>query len=404
MRPLKIGIDVTPASAGMGGVPRYTRCLVEALLRIDVSNRYILISLLPEEVPIPPSSDPSLASRLRRISCRQALPPRSSVLTRRTPASVKQWFRPITHAWVRFWFHYHIKPRLADLDIFHSSELLLWGPREGKHVVTVCDLTTLLFPKFHTHGNIQLHARKLTFAKTRAHTVIAISQHTKRDLITQYGIPPERIRVIYPGCDPTRYRPLTHAEILPTLSRYHLSPGYLLYVGTIEPRKNLARLIEACERLAHRLGRPPAPLVLVGAPGWKTQEIYRRIERSPLRSAIVLTGAVDEQDLPQLYNGASVFVYPSLYEGFGLPVLEAMACGIPVVTSNVSSLPEVIGDAGLAVNPEDPEALAGALHQLLTNESLRDALGQKGQQRAQQFSWDRTARETLRTYEETARA
>jgi glycosyltransferase involved in cell wall biosynthesis len=179
--------------------------------------------------------------------------------------------------------------------------------------------------------------------------------------------------------------------------KYHLPDRFILFVGTLEPRKNIIRLLEAYARIKDKL---PHKLVIAGTKGWLYQPIFEAVKRLSLRNNVIFLGYVDDGNLPALYNLADLFVYPSIYEGFGLPVLEAMACGIPVITSNVSSLPEVAGDAAVLVDPYNVKELAGAMKHVLTNASLRKQVINKGFQQAKNFSWKKCARETLKVYEE----
>lgn len=289
------------------------------------------------------------------------------------------------------------KAQLAGLDLFHSSDVFMWDNRPAKNIITMFDITTVLFPEFHTKANIRLHDRKIAFVKDAVHKIVAISECTKNDLVKHCDISADRIKVIYPGCDHDRFRVIAEDDVLPVLRKYGLSPGYILFVSTIEPRKNVERLVEAFERLA-RMGKPSEQLVLVGAKGWLSEKIYRRIENSPLKNQITWLGQMPEEDLPSIYNGAGLLAYPSIYEGFGLPVVEAMACGVPVVATKTSSVPEIVQDAGLLVDPYNAEELAGAMHALLKDQQLRREMAERAVARAQFFSWGKMAREMLETY------
>ena len=221
--------------------------------------------------------------------------------------------------------------------------------------------------------------------------MIAISQATKDDLVAHYGVPKEKIPVVYHGVEP-RFRP-TPDPAVP--ARYGLPSRYFLYLGTLQPRKNLERLLQAYAQLS---GDVPA-LVLAGAKGWYFERIAAAIAALGLGERVFLPGYVPDEDVPALLTGALALVFPSLYEGFGLPVLEAMACGTPVVTANTSSLPEVVGEAGLLVDPLRVDEIAAAMQRLLADEALRAELSRRGLERAGLFSWDRCARETLAVLE-----
>lgn len=389
---MKIGIDITPLSVGKGGVPRYTQALVERLLEIDAENEYTLFHAGPAR-----SLDLTDASPRPRVKvlCWQGRVASLALMARKLP-------RPFRSAWMiteTALLRPQRKAQLAGLDVFHSSDVFLWDNRPAKNIVTMFDITTVLFPEFHTKANIRLHDRKIAFAKEAVHKIVAISECTKDDLVKHCGISPDRIKVIYPGCDHRLFRVLAEDDVPAVLRTYGLTKGYILFVSTIEPRKNVERLVEAFEMLA-RLGRPSEQLVLIGAKGWLSAKIYRRIENSPLRDQITWLGQMPEGDLPYLYNGAGLLAYPSIYEGFGLPVVEAMACGVPVVATNTSSVPEIVGDTGLLVSPYDVEGLAEAMRRLLVDHDLRHEMTEQAIARAQFFSWEKTAREMLETYQQ----
>jgi len=287
-------------------------------------------------------------------------------------------------------------------------------------VVTIHDLGYLYYPEAHRLVD-RLYLNLSTRYNARAAThLIADSSATKRDLIERYGIEPDKITVVYPGYDvlslskgnETTFQPVRDEEAIEAVkARYGIAGDYVLFVGTLQPRKNLIRLIEAfspstrlrraqSSRSGRRLSNPQSPisnlqLVIAGKKGWLYEEIFQQVEELELEGKVVFTGYVVAGDLPALLSGAGLFVFPSLYEGFGLPVLEAMACGTPVICSNASSLPEVAGDAALLVDPLDVEGLAAAMERVLGDEALRAELIERGFERARKFSWERCARETL---------
>jgi glycosyltransferase involved in cell wall biosynthesis len=266
-------------------------------------------------------------------------------------------------------------------------------------VITVFDLSVLLFPGYHPWVRERVFNEGIARSAARADAIIVISQHTKRDVVKHLGVPQGKIHVVLCAAA-ARFRPLPSMELDRVLSKYNLEAGkYLLCVGNVEPRKNLVRLVESYDLLRRSVGMQH-PMVIAGGQGWHNSPIYRKVEELGLRQAVRFLGYVPDDDLPPLLNGALLFVYPSLYEGFGLPPLEAMACGTPVVTSNTSSLPEVVGDAALTVDPYDVEGLTKAMEQLLTDQELQNEMRTRGLARAKLFSWERAARETLKVYEE----
>jgi glycosyltransferase involved in cell wall biosynthesis len=266
-------------------------------------------------------------------------------------------------------------------------------------VVTVHDLSFEHLPEtFKRRSWMQL---RLTVRRTvrRAAHVIAPSEFTRRDLVETYRLDPERVTAI-PLAASTRFEPVEDAyEIERVRHLYGLEGEYILSVGSIQPRKNLARLVRAYAGLRRERGRSNLPkLALVGKQAWLYGETLKMIEEEGVRDSVVLTGYVSEGDLPALYTGALCFAYPSYFEGFGLPPLEAMRCGAPVLTGNQTSLPEVVGDAGLLVDPFDIDALARALARLIDDAALRAELRSRGLRRARAFDWRDTARMTLQVY------
>jgi glycosyltransferase involved in cell wall biosynthesis len=245
-------------------------------------------------------------------------------------------------------------------------------------------------------SNIFVHQRRFD-RLDEADAILTNSETTKRDIVERLKIPSDKIHVTHLGADEC-FRPMPKEAIQPVLERHGLHKPYLLFVGTLEPRKNLETLILAFNLLKEK-NRIPHQLVLAGQKGWLSEPIFRAIEASPYRSDIVLTDYLEEGDLPALMNGAEVFAYPSFYEGFGLPVLEAMQCGTPVVTSNVSSMPEVGGDACLYADPHSMEEIADRILSVVQSADLKKTMMEKGIARSKRFSWEKCARETLAVYE-----
>jgi glycosyltransferase involved in cell wall biosynthesis len=286
--------------------------------------------------------------------------------------------------------------RKAGLDLIHGTAFV--GPLLSACplVVTVHDLSFLFYPQSFRAMN-RIYLRLFTqHSVHQAKRIIAVSESTKRDLIQQYGLSPAKVDVVHNGVDPG-FQPLPTAQIAAFRAKRGLPDRFILFVGTLEPRKNVVRLIEAYARLPET--RPP--LLLIGGRGWLYDEVFARVEALGLGDEVSFVGFVPAEDLPLWYNSASLFVYPSLYEGFGLPPLEAMACGTPVVVSTASSLPEVVGPAGLLADPESSEALAQAMEQILADSDLREEMQNAGTARAGGFSWQRTAAGTVDSYRQT---
>ena len=260
-------------------------------------------------------------------------------------------------------------------------------------VVTVHDLSFLRFPHLFRPAN-RLYLSVFGRASVRrAKRIIAVSSHAAEETSELLGACPEEIEVIHHGVD-ARFHPLPPATVEEYRSRRGLPEGFLLFVGTLEPRKNLVRLVEAFDR-ADRKG---FKLVLAGGQGWYYSEIANRVAELGLENEVVMLGFVPEEELPMLYNAATAFVYPSIYEGFGMPLLESMACGTPTLTSDCSAMPEACGDAGLVVDPYNVDSIATGLQLLLDDEGLRQSLRQRGIAHAADFTWDRMAHETAAVY------
>jgi glycosyltransferase involved in cell wall biosynthesis len=284
------------------------------------------------------------------------------------------------------------------LDLVHdptgSAPLSLTSARR---VATIHDVIPFVYPATSTRLDWLIYRFWLPLVARRLDQIITISRQSRSDLIRYLALKPEQVKVIPLAAAP-RYRPASRANVEEMLSRLGIRGPYLLFVGSLEVRKNLIRLLEAYARL--RASSGSWTLVVVGARKLRQSPVAATVRRLGLEPHVHVTGYVAEEDLPALYSGADLFVFPSLYEGFGLPVLEAMACGTPVVTSAVSSLPEVAGDAALLVDPFDVDALTTAMRRVLEDPALTSSLRERGQARAAQFSWERTARETLAVYEE----
>ena len=296
-------------------------------------------------------------------------------------------------------------PWVADglkLDVFHSPDFIPPLRARGRSVITIHDLAFLIYPHFLTKEAAQYYGQ-IDRAVRHADHIIAVSQSTKHDLIRMLGAPEDKISVIYEAADP-RFQPMDAVQAQQHVhALYELPEDYILFVSTIEPRKNIGGLLRAYRRLRDDYKLTPA-LVLAGAPGWLSEDVHALVEKLDLRPHCFFLGRVESNDLRFLYNAARCLVHPAFYEGFGLTPLEAMACGTPVVVSNVSSLPEVVGDAALLVNPEHDEEITVALWRVLTDEALRKTLRAKGLQRAAAFSWQRAAEQTMDVYRKAAAA
>lgn len=307
---------------------------------------------------------------------------------------------PTANPWVRIVWEQAVQPWAAwreRLDLLHALAYVAPVVAACPTVVTVHDLSFVRYPRAFRPLN-RLYLTYLTKRSVwRARRVLADSCSTRDDLVRYWQVPAARISVVHAAVE-AEYYPLPAREVEERRRRRQLPARFVLYLGTLEPRKNVVAAVEAFARWAARSRDRETWLVIAGARGWYYQQIFARVEALGLADRVLFPGFVPASELPDWYRAATLFIYPSLYEGFGLPPLEAMACGTPVITSNTSSLPEVVGDAALLVDPYDVEAIAEAMARLLADAGLRQRLREAGLARARLFSWERTARETVAAY------
>ncbi len=364
-----IAIDYTPAYEQSAGIGRYVRELVNALSLLDEETQYRLFVAGTKQHITPPADN---------FSCRT---------TRITP----KW---LARVWHRLQVPLPVTTFTGQIDLFHATDFVL-PPTSAHTLLTVHDLSYVRVPDAASPRLKQYLDRVVPRSVKKADHILADSQATKDDLIAIYDTPADKITVLLSGVD-SRFQ-VMDAQYVTLQNRYNLPPGpFLLSVGTIQPRKNYTRLIYALHRL--RQQGFDLDLVIAGGKGWLDGPMYQAIDATNQRSRIHLIGFVDDDDLLALYNLAYGFVFPSLYEGFGLPVLESMACGTPVLTSSVSSLPEVAGDAAIIVDPYDLDELTNGLRQLVDDATLRQTLIKRGLERVKQFTWGRAARQLQAVY------
>lgn len=369
---MSVYVDVSAAVHRRAGLGRYAESLTRALA-LQIPERLALFY-----------------NRENGITPLEGLPPlkASTVALGYKPWRMLVWMSQLAHL--------SLHRLVPGARLFHSTEHLLMPLRGVPTVLTVHDLIFRQLPKHHKALNRWYLNWTMPLYCRRADHVIAVSEATRQDLVAAYGLPPDKITVIHEAADP-RFQPQSCEAQERVRAIYGLPERYLLYVGTIEPRKNLERLLAAwapCYQSGDSL-----PLVIVGKHGWLSDDFFAALETSPVREGVILTGYVPDTDLPAIYSAATAFVWPSLYEGFGLPPLEAMACGAPVICTNVSSMPEVVGDAALLFDPEDTDGLQAALRRVVHEPDLRTELRSRGLRRAAAFSWERAAQETLMVYE-----
>lgn len=287
-----------------------------------------------------------------------------------------------------------------DLNIVHDPNGIapFLGPRmHARRVVTIHDAFAYVYPQTHNRLDNWRYRLMLPAAAQRSDSVITDSTHSQHDLKRFLKLSSSKVKVIQCGID-VQFKPYpVNQDRIHILNHYHIQQPYILYVGGLNARKNIARLFVAYAQVRQK--RPDVQLVIVGKRQWQTAEMDAALRHLALEPHVHFTGYVADRDLPALYSAAEVFAFPSLYEGFGLPPLEAMACGTPVITSNSSSLPEVVADAAITIDPYDTEGLAAALQEVIENQKLHATLRQRGLERAHLFSWERTAHETLAVYQ-----
>ena len=305
------------------------------------------------------------------------------------------------------WTNWCVPPLLREheVDVYHgvcNFELPL--RKVCRYVVTIHDLVPLFFPKSVPKKHLLFFR---IFMKRVAHTadlIVTDSEHSKHDIIRHLRVPEEKIRVIYLGYDPPQKQDHDPQRAQALLRTFGITKPYLLFVGAIEPKKNLERLVEAFQMLRAKYARGnELQLVLAGGESWLAAGLHRKVRELQLERQVIFTGFVPDEDLAVLYKKAETFVFPSIYEGFGLPVLEAMSCGTPVVTSNVSSLPEIAGDAGMLVDPYHPKSICEGILRVLEDRSKREEMIRFGDRQAQRFSWRKSAEKTWQVYEEAMR-
>lgn len=364
---MRIGIDARLVFYHQAGIGQYILRLTQALANIDRENNYILFKSRKDSTPI----------------------------VNQTNFKTEKLWTPSHHRFERLALSMELS--VFRLDVLHSPDFIPPQYARFPTVITVHDLAFLLYPRFLTHDSAQYYGQVDLAAKQAKH-IIAVSESTKRDTVRLLGVPESKISVIYEAAHPL-FTPVTNEQTLDRVrTKYNLINDFILFVGTIEPRKNLPNLLRAFKRLRDNY-KSQAVLAIAGNRGWLADEVDTVLDELKLGDAVRFLGGVPNEELVYLYNAAKVFVFPSIYEGFGLPPLEAMACGTPVIVSKVSSLPEVVGDAALLINPEDVEELTVNMWRVLSDNNLRAEMRAKGLKRAAKFSWERAARETLKVYD-----
>jgi len=373
---MKIGIDISQIVYEGTGVATYTRELVKSLVKVGDKDEFIVFGS---------------SLRLRRLL--------KEFLTSLPKENVKGNFSFLPPKLLEFlWNGVHLFPvenLVGEVDIFHSSDWLEPPTKKAKKVTTIHDLTVYKYPEtFFARGGhdiVKNQKRKLFFAKQECDLIICVSENTKQDAMEILKIPEKKLKVIYEAPD-SIYFPRNQDEVEKVKNKFKINGDYLLCVGTREPRKNIDRVLMAFVEISRAY--PELSLVIAGKYGWGDKKLKVKSEKLKVR----ILGFVEKEDLASLYSGAEAFVYPSLYEGFGLPILEAMACGCPVITSNIGSMRELAAGFSVLVDPQSTDSIAENILKLLKNNDLRQELKIKGLKRAGEFSWEKAALQTLEAY------
>lgn len=362
---MRIGIDASKISLKQKtGTENYTQNLIKNLLEVDQENEYVLYL----------REDPPQFVQKPNVICKKI---------------------PLPRLWTQAGLASEVTFSPPDL-LFIPAHTMPIIHRPGlKTVVTIHDLGAEFLPQYHQFPQKLYLNRTTEFVAKYATKLIAVSEATKRDLIEKLGVEPERISVVYEGWDEELFHIPASREVKAVRTKYRLENDYLIFVGTVQPRKNLERLIAAFAQAEIGLD-----LVIAGKPGWLSEDVYAAPEKFGVKSRVKFLGHVLNEELPGLYGGAKALVFPSLFEGFGLPVLEAMACGTVVLTSKTTSLPEVGGQATLYVDPESISSIKKGIEEIVTNTKLRHQMKSKAQFQLQKFSWKKTAKETLAVFKQ----
>jgi glycosyltransferase involved in cell wall biosynthesis len=363
---MRVGIDARLVYYSQAGIGQYILHLVNGLANVDAENEYVLLQSRKDDTTI--LDQPNF----RRVSL----------------------WTPSHHRLERY--SLNVELMRLGLDVLHSPDFIPPHRPSCKSVITVHDLAFLLYPHFLTKESARYYGHIDQAVRWTDH-IISVSHSTKRDTIQHLGVPEEKITVVHEAANPI-FRPVDRETARREVRNRHGVDGpFLLFVSTIEPRKNVPTLLRALWQLM-QCYKEDVRLVLAGGKGWLFEDAFAVVEELKLDGRVHFVGRVSSEDLLYLYNAAEMLTHPAFYEGFGLPPLEAMACGLPVVVSDVASLPEVVGDAGMLIDPNDVDELTVAMWRVLNDDKLRQEMQDKGLRQAGRFSWERAARETLEIY------
>jgi glycosyltransferase involved in cell wall biosynthesis len=375
---MKIGVDIRCLTEGRRtGVEEYTLNLLDNLFRIDKKNEYVLFFNSWKD----PQADFSWMNKYLNVTLKRFSIPNKIL-------NFSFWY----FGWPK------IDKMIGGADVIFLPNIIFGAvSKRARLVVTMHDLSFERYPETFSWKrrlwHVFINPKKIC---ARADKIIAVSDSTRNDLVDLYKIDPKKIKTIHSGvADKFKVISRNDEKLIAAKDKYKLPYKFILYLGTIEPRKNIEGIIQAYDQLRKTAELSDYKLIIAGSAGWLSKKIFSAIGNSEFRGDIKAINFIDDADKPYVYNLASLFIYPSLFEGFGFPVLEAMACGIPVITSNNSSLPEIAGGASILIDPDKPQEIAIAMREILANQELKAKLIEKGLARSKQFNWQKTAKITL---------
>ena len=380
---MRIVFDACSLGAEQTGIGRYTRQLLTEMFKLSPCDEFFISDIL---LPWFPTTHP-VKFPLEVLPILKAMRVTYPFMTAyRAQLYTRQYLRGFAG--------------LRSCDLFFGTNFRGVFKEGMRTVLTVHDLVHEYYPETVQEENLEFFRHSFPSDVQRADLLIAVSEATRQDILKYLGVPPEKVKVIYNGVD-HNYRAVMEPEIrMAVRKRYRLPEQFILMVGSIQPRKNIAGALAAIASLRKNGRNFQWKLVLVGGGGWKNEGLVDQVREHGLSDYVIMTGYVSEDDLPVVYSLADLMVFPSFYEGFGLPVVEAMACGVPVVTSNNSCLPEIAGDAAVLVDPHDIGSIADGIRSLLEDQDLRQQCIDKGLARARLFTWEDAARQTLQAFHE----
>lgn len=379
---MKIYIEGSPLLKERSGIGQYTKRLLEAAATSHPEHSYTVFGFKFWTRPLPELPFPEKLGIRRKII--RFMPGRGYNLL----------------------FKYRLAPPVDTLlgarpDIVFFPNFVKWPilSNKTKTVLTIHDLSFIHFSQYTHPKNLPYMLKNVPYSIKRADHILTISESSKKQIVEYYKVNPEKITIVTPAVDHTDYYPRSKSDISKIRAKYNLPSNYVLYASTLEPRKNVNGVLDAYIKLDKKL-KQKVGLVLAGGKGWKDESIIANISQSKKNGEnITITGYVPDEDLPAIYSGAELFVYPSYYEGFGIPLLEAMACGVPVISADNSSLPEVVGKAGLYIKADDTNSLVSAMSRMLTDRTLANKYRLMGIEQARKFSWEKSANDLIRLFE-----